>query len=74
MSNRMRIAAHCGKPIVRGSRKKLRLVLDLRHVNLHIQIAEFRYEDLRSLPEIFEQGFYFFTFDLESGYHHIEIF
>ena len=50
--------------VVQG--KKLRLLLDLRHVNPHIQITKFRSEDLRLLSENFEPGFYFFTFDLES--------
>ena len=35
---------------------------------------KFRYEDLRYLSEVFEQGFWFFTWDLKSGYHHEDIF
>ena len=50
---------------------KLRLVLDIRHVNQFIAKKTFRYEDLYTLAEMFEQNNYFFTFDLKSGYHHI---
>ena len=38
--------------------KKLRLVLDLRHVHHgHLLKQSFRYEDLRSLPHLFEDFF-----------------
>ena len=53
--------------------KKLRLVLDLPHVNKHIKHNKFRYEKLTKLSEILNKGDYFTTFDLTSGYHHIEI-
>ena len=33
----------------------------------------FKYEDLRMLSDILELGFFFVTFDLESGYHHVSI-
>ena len=45
--------------VVKG--KKLRLVLDLRHVNPCVQHTAFRYEDPRSLSEVFQQSFYFFS-------------
>ena len=54
--------------------KKLRLVIDLREVNKYLMKPKFHYENLRSLSEIFEQGFWFFTWDLKSGYHHVDIF
>ena len=38
-----------------------------------LESQRFKYEDLQMLSEIFESGFYFFTFDLESGYHHVSI-
>ena len=52
---------------------KLRLVLDLRHVNQYVEATRFKYEDLKTLAELFEAGFYFFTFDLESGFHHVSV-
>jgi hypothetical protein len=61
-------------PLTVAEGKKLRLVLDLRHVNEFTHVSKFKYEGLNSLADMFSQGFYFFTFDLESGYHHIDIF
>ena len=52
---------------------KLRLVLDLRHVNKHLQKYIFKYENIKTVTEIFEKDYYFVTFDLKSGYHHIKI-
>ena len=34
---------------------------------------KFKYDDLACLSEIFEQNFWFFTWDLKSGYHHVSI-
>ena len=34
----------------------------------------FKCEDLHSLSKVFEQNFWFFTWDLESGYHYVDIF
>ena len=53
--------------------KKLRLVLDLRHVNKHIKHKKFCYEYLSTLFKMLNKGDYFTTFVLTSGYHHIEI-
>ena len=64
---------YCCNPLSVAEGEKLRLVIDLRHVNKYIKINKFRYEDLRTFAEIFEQGEFFTTFDLTSGYHHVEI-
>ena len=53
--------------------KTLRLVLDLRHVNQYVEATRFKYEDLKTLAELFEAGFYFFSFDVESGFHHVSV-
>ena len=53
---------------------KLRLVLDLRHVNPCLHIKKFKYEDLAVAAELIDHNFYFTTFDLVSGYHHVDIF
>ena len=67
---------HCVNPLTVAEGRKLRLVLviDLREVNKYLVKPKFRYEDLRSLSEVFEQGFWFFMWDLKSGYHHVDIF
>ena len=64
----------CVNPLTVAQGKKLRLVLDLRHVNSFLRKQTFKYEDLRSLSKMFEQNVWFFTWDLESGYHHVDIF
>ena len=63
----------CCNPLTVATGKKLRLVLDLRHVNKFLQKIKFRYENLKTLVKIFDQGYFFGTFDLKSGYHHIAI-
>ena len=64
---------HVANPLTVAEGKRLRLVLDLRYVNQFLECPSFKYEDLKVLSEVFEAGYNFFTFDLESGYHHISI-
>ena len=59
--------------VVESSTGKKRLVLNLRHVNKFLQKQRFKYEDLRIAILLFERGDYMFTFDLKSGYHHVDI-
>ena len=54
--------------------KKLRLVIDLCHVNAFVSKVKFKYEDLRSLSQVLEENHWFFTRKLQSGYHHFDIF
>ena len=54
------------------SRKK-RLILDLRHVKKCLKKYRFKYEDWRVALSYFEKDAYMFSFDLKSGYHHMEI-
>ena len=65
--------AHCCNPLSVSEKGKLRLVLDLRHVNQFIALKSFRYEDLKCVAEMLEQGDYFIQFDLTSGYYHVNI-
>ena len=64
---------YCCNPLTVAEKKKLRLVLDLRHVNKFIKYNEFHYENLNRLSEMKSANDFFTTFDLKSGYHHIEI-
>ena len=65
---------HSVSPLtVSAKRTKLRLVLDLRHVNNYLFETKFKYENLKRVAEIFETDYYFITFDLKSGYHHVPI-
>ena len=52
---------------------KLRLILDLRYVNQHLRVQKFKYEDIRTACDLFQQGDWFFKFDYSSGYHHVDI-
>ena len=65
--------SHCCNPLTVSEKGKLRLVLDLRHVNKFINTKTFRYEDLKYVAEIFEKGDFFIRFDLTSGYYHVDI-
>ena len=58
---------------VQSSGKK-RLILDLRHINLHIYKQKFRCEDIHAIKNVFSKDFFVFSFDLKSGYHHVDIF
>ena len=53
---------------------KKRLILDLRHINLHIYKFKFKCEGLHTIREIFSRDYFVFSFDLKSGYHHVDIF
>ena len=50
-----------------------RLVINLRHLNRFLWKQKFKYEDLRVAMLLFEKGDFLFSFDLKSGYHHIDI-
>ena len=64
---------YCCNPLTVAEGGKLRLVLDLRHVNKFLGKSKFKYENLKTVSEMFEKDFYFCSFDLKSGYHHIPI-
>ena len=58
----------CANPLTVAEGKKLRLVVDLRHVNNCLVKPRFKYEDLRSLSQVLDEEHWFFTWDLKSGY------
>ena len=53
---------------------KKRLILDLRHINLHVFKQKFNCEGLHTIMDIFSRNCFVFSFDLKSGYHHVDIF
>ena len=53
---------------------KKRLILDLRYVNKFLRKMHVKYEDWKTAMSYFARGEYMFSFDLKSGYHHVEIF
>ena len=56
--------------VVSNNEGKLRLLLNLRQFLLK---DKFKYEDLRVAMLMFQPDDYMFTFDLKSGYHHVDI-
>ena len=58
---------------VRAEEKK-RLVLDLRQVNPHLFKYKFKCEDISTAQQLLGEGYYLYTFDIKSAYHHVEIF
>ena len=62
----------CANPFSVAQGKKLGLVIDLRHVNNFL--VRFKFEDLRSLSQVLKEGYWFFAWDLRSGYHHVYVF
>ena len=52
---------------------KLRLILDLRNVNKCIVKNSVKYEDWRTALTYFQIDSFMISFDLKSGYHHVDI-
>ena len=52
---------------------KLRPILDLSFVNKFLSVPKFHYKDIRTLVGLFQMGYFFFKFDIRSGYHHLDI-
>ena len=48
-------------------------MLDLRVVNQFLPKRKFKYEGLNLIPDLCNRGDFLFTFDLKSGYHHVDI-
>ena len=63
----------CSPLSVFGGPSKKRLVVNLRHLNSFLWKQKFKYEDLHTALWLFEKGDMAFTFDLKSGYHHVDI-
>ena len=59
--------------VVSNAKGKRRLVIDLRYINQYLHQCKFKYEGLNVLPPLFQQGDFMITFDLKSGYHHVDI-
>ena len=59
--------------VVENGLGKKRLVINLRHLNRFLFKRKFKYEDLRIAMLLLQRGDYLFSFDLKSGYHHVDI-
>ena len=58
---------------VRAEGKK-HLVLDLRHVNPHLFKGKFKRKDISTAQQLLGEGYYLYTIEIKSAYHHVEIF
>ena len=56
-----------------NAKGKKRLVLGLRHVNLHVWKDKVKYEEIKSAMNFFQADNFAYSFDLTSGYHHVDI-
>ena len=63
----------CCNPLTVVTGHKMRLVLDLRHVNKHVQYLPVKYDDWAMLSQVIAQHAYFISFDLTNAYHHLAI-
>ena len=59
--------------VVNNSEGKLQLVFNLLHLNHAVFEEGFKYDDLRVATIMVEKEDFFFKFDLESSYHHVDI-
>ena len=60
--------------VVQQSSGKCRLILDPSYLNRFIWKQSVWFEDIRTVFDLFQSGYFSFTFDLKSGYHHVENF
>ena len=69
-----RSEAHIISPLsVADNGDKLRLILDLHYLSSFISVPKFKYEDIRTIKNMFNKGDFFFKVEIKSGYHHINI-
>ena len=59
--------------VVESTSGKKRLVLDLRYVNKFLWKDKLEYEDIQTAIQMIEKGDYAIIFDLQSGYHRVDI-
>ncbi len=52
---------------------KRRLILDLSMLNAYVAYFKFKLEDVKTLKDYLSPDCYLMTFDLRSGYHHVDI-
>ena len=60
--------------VATNDRGKKRLVLDLRHINLHQHKLKFKCDNVDTAVLLLNPGDFLFTLDIKSAYYHVEIF
>ena len=64
---------YCCNPLTVAKGRKLRLILDCRHINSFVKYYPVKYENWDLLEQVLQADDYFINFDLTAGYHHISI-
>ena len=57
----------------KGSEGKFRLVINMKYVNEHLAKKKFKFEGLKDLADLAEKGDHAVSFDLTSGYYHVDL-
>ena len=58
---------------VADNSEKLRLILDLRYLNSFLSVPKLKYEDVRTIRDLFNKVDFFFKSDIKHGCHHVNI-
>jgi hypothetical protein len=59
--------------VPKGTEEKFRLVINMRYVNKYLVKKMFKFEGLNHLSDLAEKGDHAVSFDLTSGYYHMEL-
>ena len=59
--------------VAKKSSGKLRLIINMRYLNSHLQKRKFKYETVSSLSLMLERNDYMWSLDISSAYHHISV-
>ena len=59
--------------VAKRSSGKLRLIINMRYLNSHLQKRKFKYETVASLSLMLERNDYMWSLDISSAYHHISV-
>ena len=59
--------------VPKGTKGKSRLVVNVRYVNYYLVKKKFKFEGLKTLSDLAEKGDHKVSFDLTSGYCHVEL-
>ncbi|KAK5969031.1 Ribonuclease HI [Trichostrongylus colubriformis] len=60
-------------PLSVAKGRKLRLVLDLSHLNKFLHVPKIKLDDICSILNVLPDHGFMATFDLKAGYHHVRI-
>ncbi len=59
--------------VPKDSEGKLRLIINTKYVNAHLVKKKFKLKGLKDLADMAEKGDHAVSFDLTSGYYHVEL-